>query len=137
MQRRKRRIFTEEFKAEAVRLVLTENQTVASVARDLDLTASSLRTWVNQAKIDQGQGPAGAQPSSPRRTREIRVHRSGEGKSSCAAIVPSHGCVQQRLLRMARSCTVPAPACRQAAKNARASPTCSKSWHPRQPRDPW
>ena len=60
MQKRRKRSFTREFKAEAVRLVLNEGQTVAQVARDLDLTPSSLRSWVKQAEIDQGQGPAGS-----------------------------------------------------------------------------
>ena len=59
MQKRKRRAFTPEFKAEAVRLVLVENQSVTQVAKDLDLTPSALRTWVQQTKTDEGQGPAG------------------------------------------------------------------------------
>jgi transposase len=42
----KRRQFTEEFKAGAVRLVLDEGKTLAQVARDLGVTASVLRTWV-------------------------------------------------------------------------------------------
>ena len=33
---------------------------LAQVARDLDLTESSLRNWVKQADIDAGQGPEGA-----------------------------------------------------------------------------
>jgi hypothetical protein len=40
-QRRKRRSFTPEFKAEAVRLVLEEGKTVGQVARDLDLTPTA------------------------------------------------------------------------------------------------
>src|SRR5205814_9000126 len=38
--------FTPEFKAGAVRLVLDEERTVSSVARDLDLNASSVGQWV-------------------------------------------------------------------------------------------
>ena len=41
--KRTRRSFTEEYKAGAVRLVLDEGKTVGAVARDLDLTESSLR----------------------------------------------------------------------------------------------
>ena len=41
-QKRPRRSFTDEFKAEAVRLVLDEGKTVNRVAKDLDLTASAL-----------------------------------------------------------------------------------------------
>jgi len=47
-ERRARRRFTDEFKAGAVRLVLDEGKTVAEVARDLDVTASALGTWVKQ-----------------------------------------------------------------------------------------
>jgi transposase len=56
MERRKRRAFTDEFKAETVRLVLEGGKTVAEVARDLDLTESAVRVWVHQAKVDRGQG---------------------------------------------------------------------------------
>jgi transposase len=45
--RRQRRQFTDEFKAQTVRLVLDEGKSVAQVARDLGLTASSLRNWVD------------------------------------------------------------------------------------------
>jgi transposase-like protein len=57
--KRKRRLFTPEFKAEAVRLVRGSGKTVAEVARELDLTATCLRAWVNQAAVDEkgdGQG---------------------------------------------------------------------------------
>ena len=57
--KRKRRPFTPEFKAEAVRLVRGSGKTVAKVARELDLTATCLRAWVNQAEADEkgsGQG---------------------------------------------------------------------------------
>ena len=48
--RRQRRSFTDEFKKGAIRLVLDEGKTVAQVARDLDLTASALAKWVEQAR---------------------------------------------------------------------------------------
>ena len=44
---------------DAVRLV-REVGSLAKVARDLDLTESALRNWVNQADIDEGKGPEGA-----------------------------------------------------------------------------
>lgn len=65
-QRRKRRSFTAEFKAEAVRLVLEEGKTVGQVARDLDLTETALRAWVEQARTDRGQGKAGALTTAER-----------------------------------------------------------------------
>ena len=59
MARRPRRKYTPEQKADAVRLI-REVGNLAKVARDLDLTESSLRHWVKQADIDEGCGPEGA-----------------------------------------------------------------------------
>ncbi len=56
MPRRKRRSYTPEQRAEAVKLVLERGRSVTAVARDLDLTASALAGRVKQAKIDQGKG---------------------------------------------------------------------------------
>jgi transposase len=58
-QRRQRRSFTDEFRAGAVRLVLVEGKSIPQVARDLDLTESSVRTWVERARADQGKGKPG------------------------------------------------------------------------------
>lgn len=83
MERRKRRGFTPEFKAETVKLVLQEGKTAAAVARDLDLTESSVRAWVTQAMIDAGRGPAGASTTAEqeelarlrRENRPLRMER--------------------------------------------------------------
>ncbi len=58
-RRRPRRSFTEEFKAGAVRLVLDQGKSVAAAARDLDLTASALQSWVTQARADRSKGKTG------------------------------------------------------------------------------
>jgi transposase len=58
-KKRARRAFTDEFKAGAVRLVLDEGKTVPQVARDLDLTTSSLRVWVERARADRTKGKTG------------------------------------------------------------------------------
>lgn len=55
MARRKRRKFTPEFKAEAVRLARVGDRSVEQIATDLDLTESSLRNWIHQAEVDAGQ----------------------------------------------------------------------------------
>jgi transposase len=57
--RRARRQFTEEFRTGAVRLVLDEGKTVGAVARELDLTPSSLSKWVSQARADRSHGKTG------------------------------------------------------------------------------
>jgi len=60
MAKRKRRAFTKEFKAEAVRLVRESGKSVPTVARELDLTETALRSWVRQAETDAGRGRPGA-----------------------------------------------------------------------------
>lgn len=57
--RRPRRQYTDEFKAQTVRLVLDEGKSVSAVARDLDLTASALRLWVEQTRADRTKGKSG------------------------------------------------------------------------------
>lgn len=81
--KRARRTFTEEFKAGAVRLVLDEGKSVGAAARDLDLTASSLRNWVERARADRGKGKSGVLTSGEREelgrlrhdVRELRMER--------------------------------------------------------------
>jgi transposase len=58
-QKRPRRSFTDEFNAGAVRLVLDEGKIVPQVTRDLDLTQSALRTWVERARADRSKGKTG------------------------------------------------------------------------------
>jgi transposase len=66
MERRKRRSFTPEYKAEAVRLVREGSKGLAQVAKDLDLADSVLRNWVNEATGGEGNGPAGALSTAER-----------------------------------------------------------------------
>jgi transposase-like protein len=49
MAKRKRRTFTDEFKADAVKLCKAGGRSVAQVAADLDLTETALREWVKRA----------------------------------------------------------------------------------------
>ena len=60
MAKRKRRTFTKEYKAEAVRLCRVGDRTVRQVSRDLDLTETALRDWVKRAVVDAGGGAPGA-----------------------------------------------------------------------------
>jgi len=57
--KRKRRNFTDEFKAGAVRLVLDEGKSISQVARDLDLVQSVVGNWVKQAQADRTSGKTG------------------------------------------------------------------------------
>jgi transposase len=58
-KRRPRRRFDDDFKQQAVRLVLDEGKTVGAVARDLDLTETALRGWVKRAQADHTNGRTG------------------------------------------------------------------------------
>ena len=55
MERRPRRSFTNEFKAETVALIRSSGRSVGQVCRDLDLTETAVRRWVEQAEIDAGR----------------------------------------------------------------------------------
>ena len=66
MARRKRRTFTAEFKADAVRLVREGTRSVQQVAAELDLTETSLREWVTRAGIEAGRGPSDALTTAER-----------------------------------------------------------------------
>jgi len=89
MPRRKRREFTPEEKADAVRMVRDVGN-LAKVARELELTESSLRNWVKQADIDEGKGPEGALTSEEleelrrlrRRVRTLEMERDFAKKAA-------------------------------------------------------
>ncbi len=57
--RRPRPQYTEEFKSQTIRLVLDEGKSVSAVVRDLDLTPSASRLWVEQTRVDRTKGKTG------------------------------------------------------------------------------
>lgn len=75
--RRPRRHFSDEYKAGAVRLVIDEGKTVGAVARDLDLTETALRSWVERARADRSGGKTGLTTAEreelTRLRKEVRV----------------------------------------------------------------
>lgn len=60
MGKKTRRSFTKEYKAEVVGLIRRSGKTVGAVCRDLGLTETAVRRWVQQAEVDSGRGPVGA-----------------------------------------------------------------------------
>ena len=52
---RTRRTFSREFKAETVALVRSSGKSIGHICRDLDLTETAVRRWVQQAEVDAGQ----------------------------------------------------------------------------------
>jgi transposase len=81
-KRRPRRQFDDDFKAQAVRLVLDEGKSVGRVARDLDLTETALREWVKRARADRTHGKTGLTTAEReelsrlrKENRELRTER--------------------------------------------------------------
>jgi len=68
---RSRRSFTDEFKRDAVALVLDEGRTVVDVARSLGVGEGTLGNWVRQARIDRGER-AGLTTSEKTELAELR-----------------------------------------------------------------
>jgi transposase len=75
--RRPRRRFTDEFKQQAVRLVLDEGKGVTAVARELDLVPSALGQWVKHAQADRSKGRTGLTTAEreelARLRKEVRI----------------------------------------------------------------
>lgn len=66
MAKRKKRIFTPEFKADAVRLCQAGDRTITQVAKDLDLTESALRAWIARARVETASQTDGTLTSAER-----------------------------------------------------------------------
>src|SRR5947209_7235008 len=93
--KRTRRSFTEDYKTGAVRLVLDEGKTVAAAARDLGLTESSLRNWVERARADRTKGKTGLTTAEREEmtrlrkdVRELRMERDVLKNESRAMVRP-------------------------------------------------
>ena len=79
-KRHARRKFSREDKAEVVRLCQLPGKSAHTVAGELGLTESAVRNWLEQAKIDQGDGVPGALTTAERDElstlrREVRTLR--------------------------------------------------------------
>ena len=75
MPRRKRRTFTPQQKAEAVKICQQSSKPISQVARDLDLPENSLRAWVKQAEIDERGGNDDGELASDEREELRRLRR--------------------------------------------------------------
>jgi transposase len=62
----RRRQFTDEYKAEVVRLCAETGRSAGAVARELGLTPSAVGKWVRQAQVDAGAGGVGPLTTSER-----------------------------------------------------------------------
>jgi transposase len=78
MERRKRRKYTPEYKAEVVKLVEAGGKSIAQLSSELELTESAVREWVKRADIDEKKDPNGPLTSDERAEvtrlrRELRM----------------------------------------------------------------
>ncbi len=69
---RTRRSFTEEFKRDAVALVIDEGRKVIDVARSLGVGEGTLGNWVRQARVDRGER---AGISTEERSEVVKLRR--------------------------------------------------------------
>ena len=60
-----RRVFTREFKVEAVKLVTERGMTAAQAAKDLGIGANVIGRWVREAKADKTQAFPGRGQMKP------------------------------------------------------------------------
>ncbi len=76
MARRERRKFTDEYKAEVVALVRSSGKSIGEISRDLDLTETAVREWVQRADVDGGKSKAltsAEREELSRLRRQVRV----------------------------------------------------------------
>jgi transposase len=73
MKRIPRRVFTGEFKREAIKLVTEQGLTFTEAGKKLDIATKSLRTWMEQQKRGKLTASLGASKLTPdqQRIREL------------------------------------------------------------------
>jgi transposase len=70
-----RRLFSREFKVEAVRLVSDRRVSVAQAARDLDIHENMLRRWVKELSADPAQAFPGHGQGKAEQLESERLRR--------------------------------------------------------------
>src|SRR2546428_227007 len=105
-KKRRRRSFSPEFKAEAVKVVQQSGKSPGAVARELDLTETALRRWVAQAETDAGRGQGGALTTDER--AELTHLRRGDknarvGRHRVARLMREQGLRARKKRRFQRT----------------------------------
>lgn len=77
MTRKKRRVFTEEQKAAAIEHVRSTGKTVYQAARDLDLTETALRRWIEEDQRLKA-GPVAGELTLAERAELVRLRRENQ-----------------------------------------------------------
>lgn len=76
-ERRKRRRFSDEYKAETVRLIKSSGKSVGQMALELGIGETALRRWIAQAEVEAGRGREGALTRSER-TELVELRRENQ-----------------------------------------------------------
>ena len=61
-----------EFRAEAIRLARTSGKAHAEIARELGMSTETLRQWLKQADLDEGQRKDGVTTEEQEELRRLR-----------------------------------------------------------------
>ena len=64
--------YAPEFRTEAIRLARTSGRPHAEIARDLGMTAETLRLWLKQADLDEGRRSDGLTTEEREELRRLR-----------------------------------------------------------------
>ena len=76
-QRQKRRKFSNEYKAETVRLIRNSGKSVGQMALELGIGETALRRWIARAEVEAGRGFEGALTRSER-TELVELRRENQ-----------------------------------------------------------
>ena len=92
----RRRTFTPEFKAEAVRLCkVGDRNRRRRWRKDLDLTETALREWVKRAEVDAGKGPPGALTTDEREELTRAAAREQAARDGARDLKKSGGLLRE------------------------------------------
>lgn len=69
----KRRKYSDQFKAEAVQLVLETKRPIAEIARELEVNEGTLGNWVNQWRRDNPEPDPELTPTERAKVREMEA----------------------------------------------------------------
>ena len=114
-----RRVFSREFKVEAVRLVRERGVSVAQASRDIDVHENVLRKWVKEFAADPLQAFPGQGQMKPEQAEIERLRREVQKlkaerdiqKKATACLAPSkRACRRRKLDADAPSSSSPFPA---------------------------
>ena len=74
MAKRKKRVFSEEYRAEVVKLIRESGRSIASICRELDLPESAVGRWVARARQQEGLDPAALTNAERDELKRLRAH---------------------------------------------------------------